>query len=89
MTVRQEKIYGEDAVTDGTCLKSIGEFDAGGFSGAVAARVGGPLAVESHPGHMWTEDRPGYGTWNSGDLLKVSESCVENHLYQHSYISLF
>ena len=52
MTVRQEKIYGEDAVTDGTCLKSIGEFDAGGFSGAVAARVGGPLAVESHPGHM-------------------------------------
>ena len=48
MRVRQEKIYGEDAVT---CLKWIGKFDAGGFSGAVAAWVGGPLAVESHPAH--------------------------------------
>ena len=28
-------------MTDGTCLKWIGKFDAGGFSGAVAARVGG------------------------------------------------
>ena len=52
MRVRQEKIYGEDAVTDGTCLKWIGKFAAGDFSGAVAAWVGRPLAVESHPGHM-------------------------------------
>ena len=51
MSVRQEKIYGEDAVTDGTCVKWIGKFDAGGFSDAVAAWVGGPLAVESHPAH--------------------------------------
>ena len=36
---------------DGTCLKWIGKLDAGGFSGAVAVWVGGPLAVESHPAH--------------------------------------
>ena len=39
-------------MTDGTCVKWIGKFDAGGFSDAVAAWVGGALAVESHPGRM-------------------------------------
>ena len=55
----------------------------------VTARVGRPGAVESHPGQMLTEDGPRYGTWETGNILKVSQSSVEKHLQQLDYVNLF
>ena len=52
-------------------------------------RVGRPGAVESHPGQMLTEDGPRYGTWETGNILKVSQSSVEKHLQQLDYVNLF
>ena len=44
----------------------------------VTARVGSPGAVESHPGQMLTEDGPRYGTQETGNILKVSQSMSQS-----------
>ena len=82
-------VYGEDAESDGTCEKWVAKIHAGDFSCAVAARVGRPGPVESHPGQMLTEDGPRYGTRETGIILKVSQSSVEKHLQQLCYVHLF
>ena len=80
---------GEDAESDGTCEKWVAKNHAGDFSCAVASRVGRPGAVESHPGQTLTEDRPCYGTRETGNILKVSQYSVEKHLQQLHYVNLF
>ena len=70
-------------------VRSALQIHAGDFSCAVAPRVGRPGAVESRPGQMLTEDRPCYGTQETGNILKVSESSVKKHLQQLDYVNLF
>ena len=82
-------MYGEDAESDGTCEKWVAKIHAGDFSCAVAPQVGRQGAVESHPGQTLTEDRPPYGPWETGNILKVSESSVQKHLQQLDYVNLF
>ena len=82
-------VYGEDAESDGTCEKWVAKIHVGDFSCAVAPWVGRPGAVESHPGQMLTEDRPCYGTRETGNILKVSQSNVKKHLQQLDYVNLF
>ena len=67
-------VYREDAESDGTCEKWVAKIHAGDFSCAVAPWVGRPGAVESHPGQTLTEDGPRYGTRETGNILKVSQS---------------
>ena len=50
--------------------------------------VGRPGAVESHPGQPLTEDRR-CGTWETGNILKVSQSNVKKHLQQLRYVNIF
>ena len=75
-------VYREDAESDGTCEKWVAKIHVGDFSCAVAPRVCRPGAVESHPWQTLPEDGPHYGTWETGNILKVSQSNVEKHL-QH------
>ena len=82
-------VYREDAESDGTCEKWVAKIHARDFSCTVAPWVGRPGAVESHPGQMLTEDGPRYGTWETGNILKVSQSSVEKHLQQLDYVNLF
>ena len=82
-------VYGEDAESDGTCEKWVAKIHAGDFSCAVAPQVGRQGAVESHPGQTLTEDRPCYGTRETGNILKVSQSSVKKHLQQLRYVNLF
>ena len=51
--------------------------------------VGRAGAVESHPGQTLTEDGPCYGTQETGNILKVSQSSIEKHLQQLDYVNLF
>ena len=80
---------GEDAESDGMCEKWVAKNHAGDFSCAVAPRVCRPRAVESHPGQTLTEDGPRYGTQETGNILKVSQSSVKKHLQQLDYVNLF
>ena len=82
-------VYGEDAESDGTCEKWVAKIHAGDFSCAVAPWVGRPGAVESHLWQTLTEDRPRYGTQETGNILKVSQSSVKKHLEQLDYVNLF
>ena len=82
-------VYGEDAESDGTCEKWVTEIHVGDFSCAVAPQVGRPGAVETHPGQTLTEDGPRYGTRETGNILKVSQSNVKKHLQQLRYVNLF
>ena len=81
-------MYGEDAESDGTCEKWVAKIHMGDFSCTVAPRVGRPGAVESHPGQTLTEDRPRYGTRETGNIVQVSQSSVEKHLQQLDYVNL-
>ena len=71
------------------CEKCIAKIHTGDFSCAVVSRVGRPGAVESHPGQTLTEDRPCYGMWETGNILKVSQSNVKKHLRELDYVNLF
>ena len=82
-------MYGEDAESDGTCEKWVAKIHMGDFSCTVAPRVGRPGAVESHPWQTLTEDRPGCGTGETGNILKVSQSSVKKHLQQLDYVNVF
>ena len=82
-------VYREDAESDGTCEKWVAKIHVGDFSYPVAPRVGRPGAVESHPWQTLTEDGPRYGTQETGNILKVSESSVKKHLQQLDYVNLF
>ena len=48
-----------------------------------------PLAVHGHRVQTLTEDRPRYAMRETGDILKVSESSVENYLHLHDYMNGF
>ena len=50
---------------------------------------GRPLAVRGHRVQTLTEDRPRYAMRETGDILKVSESSIENHLHLHDYMNGF
>ena len=71
------------------CEKCVAKIHAGDFSCAVAPRVGRPGAVESHLWQTLTEDRPRYGTQETGNILNVSQSSVKKHLQQLDYVNLF
>ena len=47
-------------------------FHARDFPHPVAPRVGRSVAVESHPGQMFTDSTPRYGMRETGDILKLS-----------------
>ena len=71
-------VCGEDTESDGTCEKWVAKIHVGDFSYAVAPQVGRPGAVESHPWQTLTEDGPRYGTQETGNILKVSQSMSQS-----------
>ena len=72
----------EGVVTDRTCREWFAAFLAGGFSCEDAPGANRPVAVESHQVQMFTEDRPREATRETGHMLKIPKSIVENHLHQ-------
>ena len=82
-------VCGGDAESDGTCEKWVAKIHVGDFSCAVASWVGRPGAVESHPGQTLTEYGPCYGTQETGNILKLSQSSVKKDLQQLDYVNIF
>ena len=91
-TEMQKKIcavYGEGVVTDRTCQKWFAKFHAGDFSLDIAPPLGRPVEVDSDQFETLTENNQHYITWEITDILKISKSSVENHLYQLGYVNHF
>ena len=82
-------VYGESAVTDGTCQKWFAKFRPGDFSLANAPRSGRPVEVDSDQIETLTENSQCYTTWEIANILKISKSSIENHLYQLGYENRF
>ena len=67
-------VYGEGAVTDGTCQKWLGKFHAGDFSLDDAPGSGRPVEVDSDQIKTLIENNEHYTTWEIADILKTSKS---------------
>ena len=91
-TETQKKIcavYGEGAVTDRMCQKWFAKFRAGDFSLDDAPQSGRPVEVVSKQIKTLTENNQCYTTREIADILKISKSSTENHLYQLGYVNHF
>ena len=76
-TETQKKIcavYGEGAVTDGTCQKWFAEFCAGDLSLDDAPQTGRPVEVDGSQIKTLIENNQGYATREIADILKISKS---------------
>ena len=82
-------VYGECAVTDGTCQKWFAKFRAGDFSLDDAPRSRRPVEVDSDQIETFIENNQHYTTREIADILKISKSSVENHLHQLGYVNRF
>ena len=82
-------VYGEGAVTDGTCQKWSVKFRAGNFSLDNAPRSGRSVEVDSDRIETFIENNQCYTTQEIADILKISKSSTENHLHQLGYIHHF
>ena len=91
-TEMQKKIcavYGEGAVIDRTCQKWFVQFRAGDFLLDDAPRSGRPVEVDSNQIETLIEKNQCYTTWEIANILKISQSSVENHLHQLGYVYCF
>ena len=82
-------VYGEGAVTDGTCQKWSVKFRAGNFSLDNAPRSGRSVEVDSDRIETFIENNQCYTTQEIADILKISKSSTENHLHQLGYVNHF
>ena len=82
-------VYEEDAVTDWMCQKCFAKFRAGDFSVDNAAWLGRSVEVDSDQIETLIENNQRYTTWERANILKISKSSAENHLYQFGYVHLF
>ena len=82
-------VSGESAVTDRMCQKWFAKFRAVDFSLDDAPRSGRPVEVDSDQIETLIENNQRYTTWEIVDILKISKSSVENHLYQLGYVNRF
>ena len=76
-TETQKKIcavYGEGAVTDGTCQKWFVKFRAGDFSQDDVPRSGRPVEVDSDQIGTLIENNYCFTMWEIDDILKISKS---------------
>ena len=82
-------VYGEGAVTDGTCQKWFEKFCTGDFSLDNAPRLGRPLELDSDQIETFIENNQHYTMWEIADILKISKSSIENHLHKLGYVNRF
>ena len=82
-------VFGEGAVTDGTCQKYFAKFRAGDFSLDHAPRPGRPVEVDNDQIETITENNQRYTTREIADILKIPKSSAENHLHQLGYVNRF
>ena len=82
-------MYGEGAVTDRTCQKWFVKYHDGYFSLDDAPRSGRPVEVDSDQIETLIENDQHYTTQEIADILKTSNSSVENHLHQVGYVHRF
>ena len=82
-------VYGEGAVTDWTYQKWFPKFHAGDFLLDDAPRSGRPVEVDSDQIETLIENNQRCNTWEIADILKISKSSIENHLYQLGYVNPF
>ena len=76
-------------MTDETCQKWSAKFCAGDFSLDDAPRSGRPVEVDSDQIETLIENSQRYTTQEIADILKISKSSTENHLYQLGYMNRF
>ena len=92
VTEMQKKIcvvYGKGAVTDRICQKWSAKFHAGDFSLDDAPRSRRPVEVGSDKIETLTENNQRYSMQEIADILKISNSRVENHLHQLGYADVW
>ena len=65
------------------------KFRVGDFSLDDAPRSGRPVEVDRDPIEMLIESNQCYSTLETTDILKISKSCIQNHLHQRGYINRF
>ena len=73
-------------MTDQTCQKWCAKFRAGDFSLDDAPRSGRPVEVDSNQIETLIENNQRYTTQEIADILKISQSSIENHLHQLGYV---
>ena len=76
-------------MTDRMCQKWFAKFRAGDFSLDDAPQSGRPVEVVSKQIKTLTENNQCYTTREIADILKISKSSTENHLYQLGYVNHF
>ena len=65
------------------------KFRAEDFSLDDAPQLGRPVEVDSDQIKKIAENNQCYTTWERADILKISKSNAENHLYQLGYVHCF
>lgn len=65
------------------------KFHVGGFSQDDAPWLGRPVEVDSDQVKTLTENSQQYTMQEIADILKISKSSIENHLYQLGYVHHF
>ena len=84
-TETQKKICavcGEGTVADQMSQKWFAKFCAGDFSLDDAPQSGRPVEVDSDQIKTLIENNQRFTTQEIADVLKISKSSIENHLYQ-------
>ena len=76
-------------MTDRMCQKWFAKFRAGDFSLDGASRSGRPVEVDSDQIKTLIENNECYTTQEIAEILKISKSSIENHLYQLGYVNHF
>ena len=74
---------------DRTCQKWFVKFRAGGFSLDDAPQSCRPVEVESDQIETFIENNQRYSMPEIADILKISNSSVENHLHHLGYVNRF
>ena len=82
-------VYGEGTVTDEMCLAQFAKFHARDFLLDNAPWSGRPVEVDSDQIKTLIENNQCYTMWEIANILKISISSVENHLYQLGYANHF
>ena len=82
-------LYEEGAVTDWICQKWLVKFHVGGFWQDDAPWLGRPVEVDSDQVKTLTENSQHYTMQEIANILKISKSSIENHLYQLGYVHHF
>ena len=67
-------MYGEDAMTDGTCQKWFGNFCARDFLQDDAPWSGRPVQIDSSEIESLIENNQCYTMWEIANILKISKS---------------